>query len=134
MQRFAMRLLLAHGRCDTHHPPPRALALMSKEDIYRSAFLVRVFALILSQTISLAISVTLTTAERMQNKNPVRDLLTFQKIVETDNPVPSYLVGISQNPEGVGRDTPSRSRCKWLSYVHTVYVVDHGIVPSFHIP
>ena len=48
-------------------------------------------------------------AERTQNRNLVKYLLTREKIVETDYPVPSYLA----NMDG---DASSRGRCRRLSY------------------
>lgn len=64
-------------------------------------------------------------AERTQDKNPARYLLTTEQMVENDYPVPSYLADVFQKPEG-WIETPQVADD--AEDPHTVYAIDCEMV------
>ena len=81
-------------RSSTHFSRPPSVA-RRKRDAYRSVFLVR--GLLPFSPLG---SFICTAAEGTKNKNPAQYLLSVQKMVENDYPIPSYLADVFQRPEG----------------------------------
>ena len=109
----------ASTQSSIHFPRPLSVT-RRKRDAYRSAFLVSVLL-----PFSPLGSFTCTAAEGTKNKNPEQYLLSVEKMVENDSPVPSYLPDVFQRSEGWIETFQVAADEKGS---HTVYAIDGEMV------